>query len=127
MMETCNRDIDIQRTCKHNPKKLRVIHLFEAYFKYIIGLLFGRRSMYQKIQHHNLHPGQTGKTGGECQDAALSKKLKYHISTYICNPLDRYKSVSVVCFNRIVMTFPLSFFFVWGSSETNLCTCAYTL
>ena len=108
-------------------EKLRVIHLFEADFNLIIGLLFGRRSMFDQTQNNHLHPGQYGKPGGECQDAALSKQLQYHISTYTRTPLGSFESDAAACFDRIVMAFALSCFLVWGATLANLCTWERTI
>ena len=60
----------------------RVIHLFEADFNLMLGILFGRRSSYHQAHHHLLHPGQYARPGGECQDAAFAKILHYHTSNY---------------------------------------------
>jgi hypothetical protein len=55
--------------------ELRVIHLFEADFNLLVGLIFGRRTIHNAVDHHRLHPSQFGKKGGECMDAAISKVL----------------------------------------------------
>jgi hypothetical protein len=45
--------------------ELWVIHLFEAYFNLLVGLLFGRRTVQNAVYHQKLHPSQYGKKGGE--------------------------------------------------------------
>eukprot|EP00980_Cylindrotheca_fusiformis_P029612 scaffold23609_cov122-Cylindrotheca_fusiformis.AAC.1 len=56
-----------------NLEKLRVIHLFEADFNLMVGILFGRRAMYHALHENLIHPGQGGRIGGECEDVALTK------------------------------------------------------
>eukprot|EP00980_Cylindrotheca_fusiformis_P015504 scaffold4396_cov73-Cylindrotheca_fusiformis.AAC.1 len=56
-----------------NLEKLRVIHLFEADFNLMVGILFGRRAMYHAVQQQLIHPGQGGRIGGECEDVALTR------------------------------------------------------
>ena len=61
---------------------LRIIHLFEADFNLAIGILFGQRAMFHQIKHNHMHPGQHGKPGSECQDAALAKKYIFTSKIY---------------------------------------------
>jgi hypothetical protein len=61
--------------------ELRVIHLFEADFNLLAGLIVGRRTVHNAVDHHRLHPSQFGKKGGECMDAAISKVLHNVIAT----------------------------------------------
>jgi hypothetical protein len=83
--------------------KLRVIHLFEADFNLLIGVYFGRRSMYHQVDRKLLHHGQFGKPGGECQDAALSKVLHNVISILTKPPMGKFESDVTACFDREVM------------------------
>jgi hypothetical protein len=41
--------------------ELRVIHLFEADFNLLVGLVFGRRTVHNAVDHKKLHPSQFGK------------------------------------------------------------------
>jgi hypothetical protein len=62
--------------------ELRVIHLFEADFNLLVGMIFGRRTVHNAVDHQRLHPSQYGKKGGECMDATVSKVLHNTIATY---------------------------------------------
>jgi hypothetical protein len=94
--------------------ELRVIHLFEADFNLLVGLIFGRRTVHNAVDHQRLHPSQFGKKGGECMDAAISKVLHNMIATYSKTPLGQFKSDATACFDRIVMCFAMLCFFAYG-------------
>lgn len=44
-------------------EKLRVIHLFEAGFNLVIGILFDRRAMYHQQDNKTTHKGQFSQPG----------------------------------------------------------------
>jgi hypothetical protein len=94
--------------------ELRVIHLFEADFNLLVGLIFGRRTVHNVVDHHRLHPSQFGKKGGECMDAAISKVLHNVIATYSKTPLGQFENDATPCFDRIVMCFAMLCFFAYG-------------
>jgi hypothetical protein len=94
--------------------ELRVIHLFEADFNLLVGLIFGRRTVHNAVDHQKLHPCQFGKKGGECMDAAISKTLHNVISTYTKTSLGQFESDATACFDRIVMSFAMLCFFAYG-------------
>jgi hypothetical protein len=85
--------------------KLRVIHLFEADFNLLIGVYFGRRAMHHQVDRQLIHPGQFGKPGGECQDAALSKVLHNIMAHFTKTPMGQFESDATACFDREVMSF----------------------
>jgi hypothetical protein len=87
--------------------RLRVIHLFEADFNLLVGVLFGRRAMYHQVDQHLLHPGQYGRPGGECQDPAILKVLHNHLTTYTQTYLGQFESDATACFDHMVMNFVL--------------------
>jgi hypothetical protein len=87
--------------------ELRVIHLFEADFNLLVGLIFGRRTGHNAVDHKRLHPSQYGKKGGECMDAAVYKVLHNTIATYAKTPMGQFESDATACFDRIVMQFAL--------------------
>jgi hypothetical protein len=87
--------------------RLRVIHLFEADFNLLVGVLFGRRAMYHQVDNQLLHPGQYGRPGGECQDAALLKVLHNHLAKYTQTSMGQFESDATACFDRMVMNFVL--------------------
>jgi hypothetical protein len=53
--------------------RLRVIHLFEADFNLMIGILFGRRAMYHQVNKQLLNLSQFERPGGECPTLAFQK------------------------------------------------------
>jgi hypothetical protein len=93
--------------------ELRVIHLFEADFNLLVGLIFGRRTVHNAVDHQLLHPSQFGKKGGECMDAAISKTLHNVLATYTKTPLGQFESDATACFDRIVMVFAMLCFFAY--------------
>jgi hypothetical protein len=48
--------------------RLRVIHLFEADYNFVIGLIFGRRALYSGVENQTLHPSQWSQPGRQCAD-----------------------------------------------------------
>jgi hypothetical protein len=92
--------------------ELRVIHLFEA--DLLVGLIFGRRTVHNAVDHQRLHPCQFGKKGGECMDTATSKTLHNDIATYTKTSLGQFESDATACFDIIVMTFAMLCFFAYG-------------
>jgi hypothetical protein len=94
--------------------ELRVIHLFEADFNLLVGLVFGRRTVHNAVNHQRLHLNQFGKKGGECMDATISKTLHNVIAIYTKTPLGQFESDATACFDRIVMTFAMLCFFAYG-------------
>jgi hypothetical protein len=43
--------------------RLRVIHLFEANYNFVTGLIFGHRALYSSIANETLHASQWAKPG----------------------------------------------------------------
>jgi hypothetical protein len=95
--------------------KLRVIHLFEADFNLLVGVFFGRRAMHHQMDHQLIHPGQFGRPGGECQDAAFDKVLTNLVSTFSQTPMGQFESDATACFDREVMNFVLTYFSTYGA------------
>jgi hypothetical protein len=87
--------------------ELRVIHLFEADFNLLVGLILGCRTVHNAVDHQKLHPRQFGEKGGECMDAAISKTLHNVISTYTKTSLGQFESDATACFDRIVMSYAM--------------------
>jgi hypothetical protein len=84
-------------------EKLRVIHLFEANFNLIVGMLFGRRAMFHALDHSLIHPSQGGRLGSECIDVAFTKILHFSLAHLTQNPLGLFESDAEACFDCIVM------------------------
>jgi hypothetical protein len=95
--------------------KLRVIHLFEAYFNLLVGVFFGRRAMHHQADHQLIHPGQFGRPGGECQDAAFDKVLINLVSKFSHTPMGQFESDATACFDREVMNYVLTCFATNGA------------
>jgi hypothetical protein len=82
-------------------EKLRIIHLFEADFNLIIGLLLCRRAMYHAAENGWIHRGQYCKPAGECNDAVMLKILYNHIAHIIKTPMGQFECNATACFYRI--------------------------
>jgi hypothetical protein len=96
--------------------KLCVIHLFEADFNLLVGVFFGCRAMHHQTDHQLIHPGQFGRRGGECQDAAFDKVLTTNlVSTFSQTSMGQFESDATTCFNREVMNFVLTCFSTNGA------------
>jgi hypothetical protein len=68
-------------------EKLGIIHLFEADFNLIIGLLFGRRAMYHTAENRWIHREQYCKPARKCNDAVMLKILHNHIAHITKTPM----------------------------------------
>jgi hypothetical protein len=55
--------------------KLRIIHLFEADYNFIIGTIFGRRALYSGVDNHTLHSSQWAQPGRQCSDVVVMREL----------------------------------------------------
>jgi hypothetical protein len=86
MMDLCHQCHDLQKAGVLELDELWVIHLFEADFNLLVGLLFGRRTVHNAVISKRLHPSQFGKKGGECMDAAVTKVLHNTIATFTKTP-----------------------------------------
>jgi hypothetical protein len=87
--------------------ELCVINFFEADFNLLVGIIFGRQTVHNAVDHQRLHLNQFGKKGGECMNAAISKTLHNVIATYTKTPLGQFESDATACFDQIVMVFAM--------------------
>jgi hypothetical protein len=55
--------------------RLRVIHLFEADYTFIIGTILGRIAMYSGVDNKTLHPSQWAQPGRQCSDMVVLREL----------------------------------------------------
>ena len=62
-----------KKTGCHELEKLQVIHLFEADFNLIIGIIFGRWAMFHQIDNKTIHKGKFSLPDRECHDALFQK------------------------------------------------------
>jgi hypothetical protein len=94
---------------------LRVIHLFEADFNLMVGILFDRRAMYHQVDHQLLNPAQFGRPGGKCQDVSISKVLHNLVCSLTNTLMGQFESDAKACFDREVMTFVLTCYHSTGA------------
>jgi hypothetical protein len=62
--------------------KLRVVHLFEADYNFIIGTVFGRRAMYSGVDNDMLHPSQWAQPGRQCSDVVAMRELALTVELF---------------------------------------------
>jgi hypothetical protein len=84
-------------------KKLRVIHLFEADYNFIIGTIFGRRAMYSGVDNNTLHSSQWAQPGRQCSDVVVMRELTLAVSKLSKTPLAGFENDAAACYDRIVM------------------------
>ena len=68
-----------------NPliEKLRTIHLFEANWNLVKGMIFGRKLMWNGLDNEALDPNQYGGMPGKSPaDVLLMKTLNYHMLSH---------------------------------------------
>ena len=85
--------------------KLRVIHIFEADFNMILGILWSRRLMANAYENNSLSPYQWGGIRGkQSVDPILMKVLSFEISAFTRTSLVETDKDAASCYDRIVMT-----------------------
>jgi hypothetical protein len=95
--------------------KLCIIHLFETDFNLLVEVFFGRQAMHYQTDHQLIHPGQFGRPGGECQDAAFNKLLINLVSKFSQTPMGQFESDATACFDPEVMNYALTCFATNGA------------
>jgi hypothetical protein len=89
-------------------EKLRTIHLFEADYNWLLGLVFGRRMVYGAEDQQHLFNGQWGaRPGRSTEQPALYKTMSYEISRLTRTPLGTLDNDAKACYDRIVMSLAL--------------------
>ena len=76
----------------------------------LIGIIFGRRAMYNQLQNGSIHKDQHRRPGGECQDVIFTKLQHYLFSNLTKTPMGHFESDAASCFDRIVMEMALTCF-----------------
>jgi hypothetical protein len=97
-----------------------VIHLFEADFNMMIGILLGRRAMHHQVDNQLLNTAQYGRPGGECSDSSISKVLHNLISSLTHTPMCQFESDATACFDREIMRFVLTCYHSTGAPDGSL-------
>ena len=87
--------------------QLRVIHLFEADYNLIIGLIFGRYMIHRLCDNDLFHPSQWGRPNRECEDVLMLKELTYQVANMSRTDLATFDNDASACYDRIVTRFAL--------------------
>jgi hypothetical protein len=103
--------------------KLRVIHLFEADFNMMVGILFGRRAMHHQVDNQLLNPAQFGRPGGECQDVSILKVLHNRVYSFTHTPMGQFESDAKACFDREVVRFVFTCYNPNSGLSVRICLC----
>jgi hypothetical protein len=110
-MERWKRIVSVmieKKAGNYQLNKLRTIHLFEADYNWLLGMIFGRRMVHGAEKQNHLHEGQWGsRPGRSAHDALLHKILTYEIARLTRTPLATFDNDAKSCYDRIVMSFAL--------------------
>ena len=89
----------------YNINKLRVIHLFEADYNGLLGILFNRRVLYQAEQNNILNNNQWGcRPHRQAEDALMLKELTYNMAITTKTTLATFDNDATGCFDRVPCT-----------------------
>ena len=89
----------------YNINKLRVIHLFEADYNGLIGILFNRRVLYQAEHKQLINNNQWGgRPHKQAEDALMLKELTYNIANATRTTLATFDNDATGCFDRVPCT-----------------------
>jgi hypothetical protein len=92
----------------YDLEKLRTIHIMEADYNWILGLIFGRKMVYQAARRGMLHKNAYGsRPGKNATDATLVKELSYTISRLARHPMGSFDNDAKSCYDRVVMNLAL--------------------
>jgi hypothetical protein len=83
--------------------QLRVIHLFEADYNFMIGFIFGRRALYSGVAQHTLHPSQWAQPGRQCADVVVMRELTLSMAHMLKIELGGFENDAAACYDRILM------------------------
>ena len=89
----------------YNINKLRVIHLFEADYNGLIGILFNRRTLYHAERQGLLNNNQWGcRPHRQAEDALMLKELTYGMACTTKTSLATFDNDATGCFDRVPCT-----------------------
>ena len=89
----------------YNINKLQVIHLFEADYNGLIGILFNRRVLYQAECRNLLNNNQWGgRPHRPAEDALMLKELTYNITSNTKTTLATFDNDATGYFDRVPCT-----------------------
>jgi hypothetical protein len=83
--------------------RLRVIHLFEADYNLVIGLIFGRRALYSGVANEMLHKSQWAQPGRQCADVVVMRELTLAMATMLKISLGGFENDAAACYDRLLM------------------------
>ena len=101
--------------------QLRVIHLFEADYNLVIGLIFGRYMIHRICDNNLFHPSQWGRPHRECEDVLMLKELTYQIATMSRTDVATFDNDASACYDRLVTRFALLWCRAHGAPEEGPC------
>jgi len=90
---------------KGKPKinRLRMIHLVETDFNFIIRLIWGKNFVYHNEKQGSYHSNQYGgRKGQQGQSAALNKKLTLEVTRHFKTPMMMVDKDAKACYDRIL-------------------------
>ena len=86
----------------YNINKLRVIHLFEADYNGLMGILFNRRVLYQAEDKKLINNNQWGgRPHRQAEDALMLKELMYNMAINTKTTLATFDNDATGCFDRV--------------------------
>ena len=85
--------------------KLRTIHLFEADFNWVLGMIFGKRLLHSANRSHLLHDSQFGsRPGCHALGAVFLKLLSYEICRLTRTSFASFDNDAKSCYDRIIIS-----------------------
>jgi hypothetical protein len=83
--------------------KLRVIHLFEVDYNFVIGLIFGRRALYSGVENKTLHPSQWATPGRQCSGVVVLRELTLNMAHMLRIELGGFENDADACYDQLIM------------------------
>jgi hypothetical protein len=78
-------------------EKLRIIHLFEADYNFVIETIFGRGALHFGVDNGTLHSSQWGQPGRQCSDVVTLRELTLGVAKMTKTPLAGFENDASVC------------------------------
>ena len=94
----------LEKSPEHGPRldKLRVIHLLEADYNFVLKLIWGRRLMRRAHENRLLSGVQHARPGHMAQSAVLSKVLSYDLIRLAKKIAASMDNDAAGCYDKIV-------------------------
>lgn len=113
-----------------NPKinRLRIIHLFEADFNFLLKLMWGHRLVRRAVELDLLHHGQHGSIPGRTTlDPIMLTQLTSDITRIQKTNMVRFDNDASACYDRIIVALGMLAARRCGMPENAVCTHAHAL